>query len=70
MSVTLKLIREKAGLTIIDLAYKSKVSLTTIYRIDKGEIKPSLKTLKKISEVKELKAHRDLVNEWIGGYLK
>jgi transcriptional regulator with XRE-family HTH domain len=44
-------IRKKRGLTQEELAWKSGISLNFMGQIERGHKKPSIKTLKKISEI-------------------
>lgn len=46
----LKEIREKKGLTQIELAYKSKVSIKTISRIENNDKNINLNTIEKLAK--------------------
>jgi len=41
--------RHKAGLTLVELARKAKVSMTTLHRWEVGEFRPSFKTMQRLA---------------------
>lgn len=50
----IKEIRKKRGMTQEELAWKSGISLNFIGQIERGQKQPSIKTLKKISDMLEV----------------
>ena len=49
MNNTIKNIRTQKGMTISELSKKSKISRTTIYKVEKNEVVPSFDTIMKLS---------------------
>ncbi|KUK10668.1 MAG: Transcriptional regulator, XRE family [Clostridia bacterium 41_269] len=54
LGTKLRLIRNKKGLTLTELAQKLEISSSYLSEIERGNVKPSIKTLKKISEVLDI----------------
>ena len=50
MGLRLRVVRQKKGFSLRDLAAKAKVDFSTIYRIEAGKVIPRLDTLERLAK--------------------